>query len=315
MYKKFWCGNVPFLEFRKAQKLTLKSVISGDYDNTGIELLGDKTKANKLLNIRNFFKWAYLEEYLKTNYADRLHDMGFRDKVNAVPSMPDEIIKALYEKSEQHKERDDHQEDRRYRYWVFLIMLYTGARLGEVCQLLTSDILAVGEIDPSDLNQERKLTLPCICFRRNAGHKQSVKNQSSKRIVPIHSSLLKRRLLDYANERKKAGKEMLFDVKYTSSNGWGGSVGEYYNETIRKKFPKAKARIESTRHNVETIFDTIPEGSQEYKIALRITGRTVKEHNQVRRRYVDIYTPEQMKPVIERILYTVLGDAPNVPDA
>ena len=130
------------------------------------------------------------------------------------------------------------------------------------------------------------------------------------RVIPVHSSLVKRGFVDYVQDRKNAGKEQLFDVSYTKANGWAGKVSEYYNEIIRKEFPNSKARIESTRHNVETIFDTIPANSQEAKIALRVTGRTVKEHNQVRRRYVDIYTPEQMQPIVEMIRYSVLGDTP-----
>lgn len=306
-YKTFWLGDVPMLEYRKSKKLTVKSIISGQYDKPE-KYLGDKSKINKLLNIRNFFKWAYTEDHLATNFAEKLRDMGFNDEINAVPSLSDEMIGKIYEKSQKYKDRDESKEDRRYRYWVFLIMLYTGARVGEVCQLQVSDILLPGELDPSDLNQSRKLSIPCICFRKNAGRQQSVKNKSSVRAIPIHSRLLERGFLDYVKERKQADKEMLFDVTYTKNNGWGGKVSEYYNEIIRKEFPNAKATLESTRHNVETIFDKIPGGSQEYKISLRITGRTVKEHNQVRRRYVDIYTPEQMQPVVEMIRYEVLGD-------
>ena len=308
-YKTFWCGDVPLLDYRKANKLTLKSIIGGKYDRPD-QYLGTKSKINKLLNIRNFFKWAYVEEYLSTNYADKLHDMGFSDEINVVPSLTDEMIKVLYERAKKYKERGESTEDRRYRYWVFQLMLYTGARVGEVCQLLVSDILLPGDPDPSDLNQSRRLTVPCICFRKNAGHKQNVKNKSSMRVIPIHSSLVKRGFLDYVQDRKNVGKEQLFDVSYTKANGWAGKVSEYYNEIIRKEFPNSKARIESTRHNVETIFDTIPANSQEAKIALRVTGRTVKEHNQVRRRYVDIYTPEQMQPIVEMIRYSVLGDTP-----
>lgn len=307
-YKKFWRGDVPMLEYRKEKKLKLKSIISGDYDKP-TEYLQDKSKANKLLNIRGFFRWAYVNHHLSTNFADLLRDMGFKDSINTVPSMPDEMIKRLSELTEPHRERDGSQKDGRYKYWVFQLMLYTGARAGEVCQLATSDILLPGEPDPSDLNGLRKLTMPCIRFGKGS-NKQSVKNESSQRVIPIHSSLIKRGFIDYVADRKNNSKEMLFDVTYTKANGWAGKVSEFYNERIRKHFPAAKATLESTRHNVETIFDSLPSNSQEAKIAARITGRKVVEHNQVRRRYVDIYTPEQMQPIVEMIRYSVLGDTP-----
>ena len=308
-YKQFWRGDVPMLEYRKEKKLKLKSIISGDYDKP-TEYLQDKSKANKLLNIRGFFRWAYVNHHLSTNFADLLRDMGFQDSINVVPSMPDEMISKLYELIEPYKERDGSQKDGRYKYWVFLLMLYTGARAGEVCQLATSDILLPGAPDPSDLNGLRKLAMPCIRFCKRSANKQSVKNESSQRVIPIHSNLIKRGFLDYVIERKNNNKKMLFDVTYTRGNGWAGKVSEFYNERIRKHFPAAKATLESTRHNVETIFDLLPSNSQEAKIAARITGRKVVEHNQVRRRYVDIYTPEQMQPIIEMIRYSVLGDAP-----
>lgn len=75
-------------------------------------------------------------------------------------------------------------------YWIPLIALYTGARLAEIAQLHCSDIYEEQAVWVFDLNDE--------------GDKQ-LKSDNSRRLVPIHSTLLELGLLDFLNRPGKRG--------------------------------------------------------------------------------------------------------------
>jgi integrase len=67
--------------------------------------------------------------------------------------------------------------------WVPLIALYSGMRLGEICQLRTGDVKHAGKIWFFNVAEE--------------GEGQSVKTSSAIRRVPVHSMLIRCGLLDY----------------------------------------------------------------------------------------------------------------------
>ena len=82
---------------------------------------------------------------------------------------------------------------RRGRFWVPLIALFHGCRLGEICQLYTEDVkerdgipyLSIRtELDDEDKTEER------------------LKTQSSVRDVPLHPELLKLGFMQFVEERR-----------------------------------------------------------------------------------------------------------------
>lgn len=85
-------------------------------------------------------------------------------------------------------------------YWVPLIALYTGARLGEICQLMLADIR---EVDG------------CKCFDINEDHaSKSIKSKSgSARTIPIHKALIKLDFLGYVKHMNDMGQERLFPLE------------------------------------------------------------------------------------------------------
>ena len=73
---------------------------------------------------------------------------------------------------------------RRGRFWVPLIALFSGLRLGEVCQLTEDDIIVIGEH-----------TL--IRVTDSPDRTKSLKTPSARRNVPVHCELIKLGFLDY----------------------------------------------------------------------------------------------------------------------
>jgi len=91
--------------------------------------------------------------------------------------------------------------------WLPLIALFTGARLEEIGQALTSDVKREEAIDYLDIN----------ILDRGAGKR--VKNRSSRRKLPLHPELIRCGLLDYVEERRQAGDERLFPALRGSYSG------------------------------------------------------------------------------------------------
>jgi len=70
--------------------------------------------------------------------------------------------------------------------WIFLLELFQGMRVGEVCGLSSKEIINVDDV-------------PCIAI--NTGRGKFFKNMSCIRTIPIHEVLLNLDFLGYVNSR------------------------------------------------------------------------------------------------------------------
>jgi integrase len=73
-------------------------------------------------------------------------------------------------------------------YWVPLLGLFTGARLGELCQLTPADVQTVEGIPAITITDE--------------GDGKTVKTDAGKRTIPLHPELIRLGFLDYAQRMK-----------------------------------------------------------------------------------------------------------------
>src|SRR4051812_30834533 len=142
--------------------------------------------------------------------------------------------------------------------WLPLIALFTGARLEEIGQALTSDVKHEDGIDYLDINT----------LDRRAGKR--VKNRSSRRKLPLHPELIRCGLLAYVEERRRAGDERLFPALRPSVAGqmtgnWSKWWSRYTDDlgiadprkvfhSFRHTFKRAcrAARIEEELHDALT---------------------------------------------------------------
>ncbi|MDP2263558.1 MAG: tyrosine-type recombinase/integrase [Hydrogenophaga sp.] len=81
-------------------------------------------------------------------------------------------------------------------YWIPLLGAFTGARLGELCQLRAVDVQTVGGIPALVLTDE--------------GEGQRIKSAAGHRTIPIHSELVRLGFLGYAAAMQQAGHESLW---------------------------------------------------------------------------------------------------------
>ncbi|MNZ30736.1 Phage integrase family protein [compost metagenome] len=98
-----------------------------------------------------------------------------------------------------------------YRFWLMPLGLFTGARLNELCQLRVHDVIKdFYGVDLISINDN--------------GFKKSLKNEQSRREIPISSRLVEMGFLEFVEERRSAGGndalifgELIFDEKHLYS--------------------------------------------------------------------------------------------------
>jgi integrase len=101
-------------------------------------------------------------------------------------------------------------------YWIPLLGLYTGARLSELAQLRTEDILSAGEV-------------PSISIT-NLGSNQQLKTLASKRTIPIHSELIRLGFLVYVEKIKALSSDSLWPELKQRKNKPGGYFSNWFGE-------------------------------------------------------------------------------------
>ncbi|HGM6290372.1 TPA: DUF6538 domain-containing protein [Pseudomonas aeruginosa] len=117
-------------------------------------------------------------------------------------------------------ERNHRQKVFPYQFWLPVLAYYTGGRLNELSQLDTEDVRQIKGIwtitivdDPEDR--------PCP---------KSVKNNSSRRVLPLHSELLRMGFLEFCEQAVQEGREKLFSdgLVYNVNKGWGGIATQFF---------------------------------------------------------------------------------------
>lgn len=141
------------------------------------------------------------------------------------------------------------------RYWVPLILAYTGARRAEVSGLLGDDIETIDAI-------------PCFHIRSNRYRGIKGENEAEgaekNRIIPIHPHLIGLGLLDHANSQSNSPNELLFpdilpkarykgrDTKQATSGKIGDSLDDFWRKSLRLTLDgnPLKLCMHSLRHYV-----------------------------------------------------------------
>ncbi|MDB5616180.1 site-specific integrase [Tardiphaga sp.] len=133
---------------------------------------------------------------------------------------------------------------RDWRYWIPYICLYTGARLGEVAQLLTADVRQLHGVWIFHITREGAIS-------------KSTKTAGSQRVVPIHRELIKLGLIEYHNAMVAGGHARLFPKLQPDIRGfYSATPSRFLNRYFRKIGAKVdnSVNVHSLRHGMADAF-------------------------------------------------------------
>lgn len=303
-YYDFWNGNVPSLIDRAPRNKPALSYQQMQDKITAGEIkkyVSDTHKQNMLVYIREFLDWGASPvrqtQYFKAEYKTYLSEIETHRKRrgNKRGLTDDEIITIRGDLRQYKDQANSSYGDIRWRYWIFHILLLTGARPAEIGQLRVNDILTADMPNPlASAGTGKTLGMPCFLIAESEvdenGRKgytgysnlppKSVKNEGSERLVPIHPWLIDDGFMGYVESRRNSGAQQLFDVKYRADNGYSALITQYYGRVIEKLFPDKKERnikLYSTRNNFEEKIVRISKDNYDRYICQRLTGRIPQE--------------------------------------
>jgi integrase len=140
------------------------------------------TIAKKLSLIKAWLKWATNNGYMDRNPMDGLElpaRMVASQKVKKAAFLDHQLVTILAAIA---PEKTSTNLMRQEWFWVVLCLMFTGARLSEILQMIHADVRLVEGI---------------WCFKIEGGPGKQLKNAVSERVVPVHSQLIEAGFLDW----------------------------------------------------------------------------------------------------------------------
>lgn len=230
-------------QVKELRSLKFKQAIAKN-QTLGRPTLDPKTINRYLSGLSPFAKW--LASSVMVDQPIMTDDMFIaidRSKKGRAP-FTDGQLKALFAsplfrgcQSDYIEHKPGNHMVRDWRYWLPLIALFSGMRLGEIAQLLVDDV--------------RELHGVWIMHVSPDGDPdKSVKTVGSERIVPVHAELIQLGFLAYYQRHKAAGSKRLFpEIKPDSRGFMSGLPSKFLNTYLaRIKIKTKNTAIHSFRH-------------------------------------------------------------------
>ncbi len=171
--------------------------------------------------------------------------------------------------------------------FILLLLLTTGARPNEICQLMASDIY-----EAVDEATKQKLYVIDIDKKEVT---QSLKNKSSKRKIYLHQLLIDSGFLVYLSTRKH---KMLFDLTKPTRKNFSVFFSEKFTDLLRDELKIKEKVLYCLRHTANNRLkqNMIPQEVREDLIGHSSTGTNAKIYTQK-------LAPMALKKLTEEILY------------
>lgn len=167
------------------------------------------------------------------------------------------------------------------------MLLYECCRREEAAQLYLKDLGEVDGVPFIQITDEEK--------------DQSLKNEGSKRRVPIHSSLIQLGLMNYIESIRKAGHTRLFpQLRRKGNNGYGDPVGKWFGRLVSSLgLTDPRLVIHSLRHGGIT---KLHSAGVPVNIAETLTGHSA---GNVHEQYVhkELISMKRLQAGLEKLRY------------
>lgn len=202
--------------------------------------LARNTHSGYITDAVNFIKYCR-----KRKAADLTLIEGLKFKV---PNLREGVERRAFNQAEMQQIFDsEYYREARYnvphQYWIPLIAAFTGARCNEIAQM-----------SPFDVKQDTE-GLWYFDITTTADDGKSLKNKASKRIVPLHDTLLAHGLVAYVEVQKAANAKNLFNLVATKADKFSKEPSRWFNETYLRDYLNI-ANVEVVFHSFRHRFIT-----------------------------------------------------------
>ena len=269
---------------------SLKEVLAENHSGNSLSL---KTQDKYFVMFRQLLIWAENEGLIdkvpgkgvkvagvgKTNPAEQRHSYS-PAQLQAIFSSP--LYRGHHSETVRHKPGQVLVRDG--KFWVPVIALLSGMRMGEIVQLLKSDVREEGGIIYFDVNKDEG---------------KQIKTTSSKRRVPIHRTLLEAGLLDRLKPLKD-GERIFADVERGKDGYYSHNFSKWWGRFSRQVgFKSPKTAFHSFRHSFR---DALSAAEVHESISKALMGHSERSvHNQ----YGSGPSLTALKAAVDKIAYPV----------
>ena len=271
----------------------------------GYPVLAAKTIEKKVDAVRQLFRWAFKSsQFIEQDFSgifdqqfiNKQHNAAKRGYKAFTPQHLDKLVGCYLYKGELPTRL---QKVEPHKFWVPMLLMFTGARLEEVCQLYLQDVVCVEgvwqlRITKEDLNNE--------------GKQVRLKTQSSDRVIPVHPQLLKMGFVDFHEEVRRSGALRLFPELSNDNQKQKYSflVSKWFGDTLSKQIGYEKGSrycFHSFRKNVIQALQQITEIPREVRKA--IVGHS-KGSGDTHEDYERAYDANVLDPFLSQLEYSDL---------
>ncbi|GAA0913128.1 hypothetical protein GCM10009552_28560 [Rothia nasimurium] len=185
-----------------------------------------------------------------------------------------------------------------HQYWARFLGYYQGLRVNELSQIYVDDVSLIDGLWCIDVTRDRP--------------GQRLKNNQSRRTLPIHPVLIKNGFLDFVKQAKNWGRVTLFPGLVWGANGPGDTTSDWFNRSFLRRTCGIKAKekvFHSFRHNFATAGER--SGLSDARIAIML-GHSAGD-SILRKHYVLRLNLLDMQQSMSNMQFMPLQHLPYVP--
>jgi integrase len=240
-------GKLPpnFSKMKQFNGLSLSEIASKN--DTGATL-SPKSQKKDLEFLHAFLSWATEEGYVDKQPGAKIKVAAKKKGPKGKDRFPYSVkqLTAIFSspiytgcKSESRRSAPGHEIIRDGKYWIPLIAVYSGLRLGEIVQLLHEDIRTEDGVTFFDVTKDAE----------DEEDDKQVKTESSYRQVPIHKRLIELGFLDHVS-KAESGARVFEDIKQGQDGYYSHNFSKFWGRYARQiGVYQTKTAFHSFRHN------------------------------------------------------------------
>ena len=274
---------------KRYRDLSIKEILKLE----DVKPISTTTVNNHLAFVIAFMNWTRKHGHITENYFEDLKIAKPKKARDERKPFSTEDLKRIFDPELYLEETEGYD----FRYWVPLLALYTGGRLGELTQLHTTDVTTIQGID-------------CIKITEEGGTNEDpkkLKNRSSDRIVPIHAVLIELGFLKFVQQQRKNKKTIrLFqELTFNKADFYSRRCGRWFNQFYLRK----KLGISDSAKTFHSLRHTVGNGLKQKSIAESFVSELLGHssgHTQSFSRYGKSYNPKILyEEVVRKLDYKI----------